>query len=244
MDNAILEVRGLVKTFGAGESAVRAVDGVDFSLARGAFEAIMGPSGSGKSTFLHIVAGLLAPDAGTVTVGGTEITGLADRELTIFRRRRIGVVFQDFNLIPTLTARENIELPLMLDGTERKFSKRVDELVGMLGLGGRAGHLPLQLSGGERQRVAIARALACDPAVVLADEPTGNLDSPAAGAFCETLRRLNAELGTSILIVSHDPAVAAAAGRVHVLKDGRFAASFEAGGGAAGVSQRYLEAMK
>ena len=241
--NEVLKISGLCKTFGAGDGAVTALANLSFAMAAGAFEAVMGPSGSGKSTFLHLVAGLLTPDAGSICVDGREIAGMPDRALTLFRRRRIGLVFQDFNLIPTLTARENIELPLLLDGTEQAHSRRIGELLALLGLENRAGHFPEQLSGGERQRVAVARALAGSPAIVLADEPTGNLDTPAARSLCGLLRRVNAELGASILVVSHDPMVAATADRVHILRDGRFRASFASGGSAAAVAERYIAAM-
>lgn len=240
----VLRTKGLCKSFGEGDGAVTAVGNVDFSLAKGAFEAIMGPSGSGKSTFLHLVSGLLAPDAGSIMVGGREITRMPDRELTIFRRRHIGLVFQDFNLIPTLTARENIELPLLLDGTAKANGGRISEIVSLLGMDGRLDHLPSQLSGGERQRVAIARALASSPEIVLADEPTGNLDSPAARQLCGILREINMRLGSTILVVSHDPVVAAAANRVHILRDGTFVESFETKGDPGEVSSRYVSAMK
>lgn len=242
-EDNILEVSGLCKSFGRGEAAVKAVDNAAFSMKRGAFEAIMGPSGSGKSTFLHLVAGLVAPDAGSILIDGRNVAAMDDAEATLFRRRRIGMIFQDFNLIPTLTARENAELPLLLDGTARAKSARVDSLLAMLGLEGRASHFPHQLSGGERQRVAIARALAGDPAVILADEPTGNLDNPAARSFCSLLARMNAEFRCSILVVSHDPIVAAAAQRVHILRDGAFRASFPSDGDAGAVSARYVSAM-
>lgn len=238
-----LRVTGLKKTFGSGDGAVAAIAGVDFTMASGAFEAIMGPSGSGKSTFLHLASGLLEPDAGAVAVGGHEITGLGDRELTVFRRRHLGLIFQDFNLIPTMTALENIELPLLLDGAVAGSAERIGEIAGMLGLGDRLSHLPWQLSGGERQRVAIARALAGNPEIVLADEPTGNLDSPAARRLCGILRDVNSKLGRSILVVSHDPVVAAAADRVHILRDGRFVETFEPGGDVSAVSARYVAAM-
>jgi len=241
-----LEVAGLSKGFGGGEGRVEVVRGLDFRLEKGAFEAVMGASGAGKSTFLHLAAGLLAADAGSIRVGGTEIVGLGDRELTVFRRRHVGIVFQDFNLVPTLTAEENAALPLLLDGRGKDAAAmaRVAESFAFLGLEGRERHFPAELSGGERQRVAIARALAAGPELVLADEPTGNLDSPAARAFCGLLERLNRERGCTILMVSHDPMVAAAARRVHILRDGRFADSFETGGDAAGVAARYLAAMK
>lgn len=242
--NPILEVKGLSKSFGKGEAAVTAVDNAEFAMEKGAFEAVMGPSGSGKSTFLHLVAGLLSPDSGSIVIDGHDIAAMRDTEATLFRRRRIGMIFQDFNLIPTLTARENAELPLLLDGTARKKAGRVDYLLSLLGLEDRASHFPHQLSGGERQRVAIARALAGDPAIILADEPTGNLDNLAARSFCSLLASMNAEFKCSILVVSHDPVVAAAARRVHILRDGAFRASFLSEGDAAAVSARYVEAME
>lgn len=239
-----LSISNLSKTFGVGETAVTVIRDLDFAIERGALEAIMGPSGSGKSTFLHLVAGLLQADRGKIQIAGREIVGLRDRELTIFRRRHIGLIFQDFNLIPTLTAEENIALPLLLEGRGKKQDGRVDELIQVLGLEKRRRHLPAKLSGGERQRVAIARALAGTPDIVLADEPTGNLDSPAARALCELFRKLNREFRCTILVVSHDPIVAAATDRVHILRDGCFRDSFETKGDLATVSERYLEAMK
>lgn len=243
MMSKALEVKGLSKTYGSGDTAVPVIRGLDFSMESGAFEAIMGPSGSGKSTFLHLVAGLITPDSGTIEIGGEKTTDLSDHDMTVFRRRRIGLIFQDFNLIPTLTAEENVALPLILDGNEGKFRDRVDGLLRTLGLEHRRRHLPSKLSGGERQRVAIARALAGSPDIVLADEPTGNLDSPAAKSFCDLLRRLNGEMGCSILVVSHDPVVAASAGRVHLLRDGAFIDDFAANG-VEDVMERYLAAMK
>lgn len=239
-----IKVDDLSKTYGCGETAVQVIRHLDFKMEKGAFEAIMGPSGSGKSTFLHLVAGLVTPDSGSIEIGGQGITGLSDHDLTVFRRRRIGLIFQDFNLIPTLTAEENIALPLILDGTERRHSDRIDRLLETLGLADRRNHLPSRLSGGERQRVAIARALAGDPDVVLADEPTGNLDSPAAHALCGLLGRLNSEMGCTILVVSHDPMVAASTNKVHILRDGTFIDAFETGGDAERVMGRYLAAMK
>lgn len=240
----ILKVSGLNKSYDSGSGAVAAIRNLNFAMGTGCFEAIMGPSGSGKSTLLYLIAGLLAPDSGSIMIEGRELVGLGDRELTLFRRRRIGLIFQDFNLVSTLTVRENIMLPLLLDGTADKWQERVDGLIAALGLNERGGHLPHQLSGGERQRVAIARALAGAPAIVLADEPTGNLDSPAARNFCLLLRRMNAEFGASILLVSHDPMVAATADRVHILRDGCFSSMFEPHGDAASVSEHYIAAMR
>jgi len=237
-----LEVSGLSKGFGEGASRITVLDGVNVALQRGAFEAVMGPSGSGKSTLLHLLAGLITADGGEIRVGGTSIRELSDHDVTCFRRRRIGLIFQDFNLIPTLTAEENIALPLLLD-RQKPDAAQIDALLARLGLTHRRSHVPIKLSGGERQRVAIARALVTRPDLVLADEPTGNLDSPAGRAFCELLRKMNEE-GCTIFMVSHDPVVAATAKRVHLLKDGRFVDGFDTGHDASRVSNRYLETMK
>jgi len=214
----------------------------DFSLAleTGAFTALMGPSGSGKSTFLHLAAGLLVPDAGRIDVGGTDVTALSDAAAAKFRRRRTGVVFQAFNLVETLTVAENIALPAALDG-KKADKARLAELVANLALAGLEKKFPAELSGGERQRVAIARALYMKPDVVLADEPTGNLDAASARAVCALLRELNASEKTAILLVTHDPVVAASATDVVFLKDGACVASFPTAHDPAVVSQRYLE---
>ena len=222
-----VNVAGLAKTYGAGENAVPVIKGLDFSMEKGAYEAVMGPSGSGKSTFLHLLAGLLKADAGTIEIGGRALTGLNDDDLTLFRRRHIGLIFQDFNLIPTLTAEENVALPLLLDGTEEENKAHVDELLDALGLSSRRHHLPAKLSGGER---ADARAADGD-------------DSPAARALCDLLRQLNRKLGCTILVVSHDPIVAASADRVHLLRDGAFAGDFETDGNVERVMERYLATM-
>lgn len=238
-----LEVKGLSKGFGEGANRVSVLDDVNLDVPRGAFDAVMGPSGSGKSTLLHLLAGLITSEGGDIRIGGVSISAMNDNDVTCFRRRRIGLIFQDFNLIPTLTAEENIALPLLLD---RKVPdpQKIEALLAKLGLTNRRTHVPLKLSGGERQRVAIARALVTQPDIVLADEPTGNLDSPAGRAFCELLGKMNQEEGCTILMVSHDPVVAATAQRVHLLKDGRFVDCFETQHNAALVSSRYLETMK
>lgn len=237
-----IKIKSLQKTFGESQTAVQVIKKLDLNLQAGRFEAIMGASGSGKSTLLHIIAGLIAPDEGSVEVGGREITNMTDREITVFRRRNIGIIFQDHNLVPTLTAKENIALPLALD--RAKNYERVDELMETLGIAARGNHLPSKLSGGERQRVAIARALAGNPAVVLADEPTGNLDYPAAHDFCSVLKKLNRETGCAILIVTHDPVIAAYANDIHILRDGKLMDSFPSNGDSILVSSRYLAAMK
>ena len=238
-----LRVVSMNKAFNGGEAGIEVIRNLDFTLEHGRFEAIMGPSGSGKSTFLHLVAGLLQPDSGTIEIDGTSVTGMTDSEMTVFRRRKIGLIFQDFNLIPTLSAEENIALPLLLDRNVPAPGK-MEELLKVLNLTSRRKHPPAKLSGGEKQRVAIARALASSPAVVLADEPTGNLDSPAAHDFCELLKRINRETSCTILMVTHDPVVAASAQCVHLLRDGRFAGHFDTEDSPALVSERYLAAMK
>ena len=218
----------------------------DFSLELEAesFEALMGPSGSGKSTFLHIAAGLLGADAGSVEIGGEDVTKMSDGEATKFRRRHVGVVFQAFNLLNEKTVRENVLLPLRLDGAlGRKMEDgRLEELVKRLGIVGLLDKKPEELSGGEQQRVAIARALIAEPEIVLADEPTGNLDAKSAKDICEILKGLNGK--SAILVVTHDPVVAACAKKVHFLRDGKIAASYVTNGDAALVSQKYLETYR
>ncbi|GAA5034779.1 ABC transporter ATP-binding protein [Microbacterium fluvii] len=219
-------VQQLTKTYGTGSGAVRALDGVTVGIRRGEFTAIMGPSGSGKSTLMHIMAGLDAPTAGRAWLADTEITGLSDLELTILRRRRVGFVFQSFNLVPTLDAIGNILLPFDLDGRRPTALERarIDGLVETLGLAGRLRHRPHELSGGQQQRVAIARALATAPDLVFADEPTGNLDSRSGREVLALLRTASAEHGQSIAMVTHDPVAAAHADRVIFLGDGRIVA--------------------
>lgn len=235
----VLQAAGLRKSFGN----VLVLKDLSLSLEAGAFACVMGPSGSGKSTFLHLVAGLLTPDAGTVTIAGREISSLPDAEAARFRRRHVGLVFQDFNLVQTLTARENVALPLLLDGATPDDAE-LDALFDKLGIAARRDALPATLSGGERQRVAIARAWAAHPDVILADEPTGNLDSPAARSFCGLLERMNREEGRTILMVSHDPVIAAFAASVHILKDGCFVDSFATRHDPAFISERYLKTME
>lgn len=219
----------------------------DFSLSieAGSFEALMGPSGSGKSTFLHIAAGLLAADAGSVEIGGKDVVKMSDAEATKFRRRHVGVVFQAFNLLNEKTVRDNILLPLLLDGkspVSRLKSSRLADLTEKLGIADLLDKRPEELSGGEQQRVAIARALIAEPEIVLADEPTGNLDAKSAKDICEILKGTNGK--SAILVVTHDPVVAACAKKVHFLKDGKIAASFETEGDPAKVSERYLETYR
>ena len=238
-----LKATGVCHAYGRGGARVDVLKDFALDLAPGAFEVLMGPSGSGKSTFLHLAAGLLTCGAGTIAIGGTDVTALSDSAAAKFRRRHVGVVFQSFNLIDTLTAAENVMLPVRLDhGTPDRA--RLDALLAKLGLAGKAARRPAELSGGERQRVAIARALFAEPDVILADEPTGNLDVVAAKGICELLRTLNADERSAILLVTHDPVVAAAATRVHFLRDGAVAASVETRHDPALVSRRYLETYR
>jgi putative ABC transport system ATP-binding protein len=211
-----------VKVYGTGDSAVRALDGVTVEFERGRFTAIMGPSGSGKSTLMHVVAGLDRLTSGSAFVDGRDLSKPSDRELTRLRRDSIGFVFQSFNLLPTLSALENITLPLALAG-RRPDRAVLDEVVATLGLGDRLSHRPSELSGGQQQRVAIARALVARPQLTFADEPTGNLDSRASGEILRILRGAVDDLGHTIVMVTHDPAAAAHADRVLHLSDGRVA---------------------
>ena len=219
-------VQSLTKTYGHGEGAVRALDDVSVGIRRGQFTAIMGPSGSGKSTLMHIMAGLDAATSGRAWIGDTDITALSDLELTILRRRRVGFVFQAFNLVPTLDALGNILLPFDLDGRRPSALERarIDGLIDTLGLGPRLRHRPHQLSGGQQQRVAIARALATAPDLVFADEPTGNLDSRSGREVLGLLQTASREHGQSIAMVTHDPIAASHADRVILLGDGRIVA--------------------
>jgi putative ABC transport system ATP-binding protein len=212
--------RGLRKTYGSGETRVTALDDVDVDFARGRFTAIMGPSGSGKSTLMHCMAGLDALDAGTASIGDVELTGLDDKRLTQLRRDRIGFVFQSFNLLPVLTALENITLPMDIAG-RAPDPRWLDTVVDVLGLRDRLGHRPSELSGGQQQRVACARALASRPEIVFADEPTGNLDSRSGAEVLGFLRMSVRELGQTVVMVTHDPGAASYADRVVFLADGR-----------------------
>jgi putative ABC transport system ATP-binding protein len=220
----ILEARDLTKVYQRGPSTVRAVDGISLSVGAGAFMSIMGRSGSGKTTLLDLLGCLLRPTSGELTIDGRSVIGASDGELAAIRRERIGFVFQEFNLIPTLTALENVLMPLRYGPRRADGRARAAELLGLVGLGSRASHRPSELSGGEQQRVAIARALVNEPAVILADEPTGELDSATSDTLMETLRGLNAERGVTIIIVTHDAAVAGRTDRVVRLSDGRVVA--------------------
>jgi putative ABC transport system ATP-binding protein len=219
---AAVRASGLRKTYGSGETAVHALAGVDVEFQRGRFTAIMGPSGSGKSTLMHCLAGLDTASAGQVWLGDTELTSLRDDQLTKLRRERIGFVFQAFNLLPVLTAEENMTLPLQLAG-RRPDKAWMDDVVARLGLRDRLGHRPYELSGGQQQRVAVARALLPRPDVVFADEPTGNLDSRVGAEVLGLLRSSVRETGQTVVMVTHDPIAAAYADRVVLLADGLLA---------------------
>jgi putative ABC transport system ATP-binding protein len=219
-----LEVRGLARTYGEGAGAVRALAGVDLAFPSGSFTAVMGPSGSGKSTFLTCAAGLERPTEGRVLVAGQDLTDWSEADRTRFRRERVGFVFQGFHLMPYLTAEQNVGLPQRLAG-HRPDRTRVRALLARVGLAERGGHLPSELSGGQQQRVAIARALVTDPAVILADEPTGALDSATAHEVLGLLRDCVDQLHQTVVMVTHDPVAAAAADRVVFLVDGRVAGS-------------------
>src|SRR4051812_16053583 len=211
---------GLVKVYGSGDTAVRALNGIDIAFRRGRFTAIMGPSGSGKSTLLHCLPGLDPATSGRVFLGATDLTALDDTALPLLRRERVGFVFQSFNLLPVLTAEQNIALPLELAGI-KVDRRRLRDLAGALGIADRLKHRPAELSGGQQQRVAIARALLPAPDVVVADEPTGNLDSRSGAEVLDLLRSSVRERGQSVLMVTHDPIAASYADRVVMLADGR-----------------------
>ena len=219
---SVLEARDLKKKYTFGTSTVNALAGVDFIVEEGEFVAIMGPSGSGKSTLLHLIGGLDQPSDGEVTLAGQRLSLMKDKQITLLRRRNIGFVFQFFNLIPTLTAEENITLPLLIDGKKiSNYQDRLETLLKLVGLSDRREHKPEQLSGGEQQRVAIARAMITEPAIVLADEPTGNLDTKTGTVIMELLRRSCEEFGQTIIVVSHDPRASSYADRVVFLRDGK-----------------------
>lgn len=217
----VIETRELTKHFGSGDVLVKALGGVDLRIGSAELVAIMGPSGSGKSTLLALLGGVDIPTSGQVLLEGVDLSKLSDDERTLMRRRRIGFVFQSFNLLPTLTAEENVSLPLELDGVSaREASQRACQALELVEMSQRRGHIPSKLSGGEQQRVAIARALAIDPALVLADEPTGNLDSRQTGRVVELLQDLVESQGHTIVMVTHDEQVGQAAQRVITLRDG------------------------
>jgi putative ABC transport system ATP-binding protein len=227
-DSAIVSATDLERVFGEGATAVRALDGVSIDFPRGKFTAIMGPSGSGKSTLMHLLAGLDRPTAGEVVIDGVNLSGLDDAELTKLRRDKIGFVFQFFNLLPVLTARENLLLPLSLAGRDPD-PKLLEQLVTTVGIGDRLEHRPSELSGGEQQRVAIARALVSAPAVVFADEPTGNLDSKSGEDVLRLMREAVDRFEQTVVMVTHDASAAAIADRVVMLVDGKVVRDEEAG---------------
>ena len=216
----ILEVTNLCKTYGKGDTMVKALDNVSFSVEKGEFLAIIGPSGSGKSTLLHILGGVDVPTSGSVVINQTDISNLDETALAIFRRRQIGLIYQFYNLIPILTVQENLTLPLLLDG-RKPDKKQIDTLVKRLGLENRLDHLPNQLSGGQQQRVSIGRALFNNPALMLADEPTGNLDSENSKEIISLLRQFNKEFNQTVIIITHDEKIANSADRVITIEDGK-----------------------
>lgn len=217
---AVLEVRELTKKYGEGESEVIALDHVSFSVERGEFVAIIGASGSGKSTLMNMIGGIDYPTSGSIIIDGNEIQVMSEDELAIFRRRNLGIVYQFYNLIPTLTAEENIALPWKLDG-RKENKERLSEIVNMLGLEKRAKHLPGQMSGGQQQRVSIGRALINEPAFILADEPTGNLDSKTSREILDILKFTNQKYKQTILLVTHDEKIALQANRIITIGDGK-----------------------
>lgn len=216
----ILEVTNLCKTYGKGDTMVKALDNVSFSVEKGEFVAIIGPSGSGKSTLLHILGGVDVPTSGSVVINQTDISNLDETALAIFRRRQIGLIYQFYNLIPILTVQENLTLPLLLDG-RKPDKKQIDTLVKRLGLENRLDHLPNQLSGGQQQRVSIGRALVNNPALMLADEPTGNVDSENSKEIISLLRQFNKEFNQTVIIITHDEKIANSADRVITIEDGK-----------------------
>jgi putative ABC transport system ATP-binding protein len=227
---AAVTVTALEKVYGSGNAATVALDRLDLALTEGEFVAIMGPSGSGKSTLLHIVGALESPTSGHVEIAGKRLDGMSERELTLLRRDHIGFIFQFFNLLPSLSALENVLLPALI---ARRFDdevrRRANMLIQRVGLSDRASHLPSELSGGEQQRVSIARAMLMSPQLLLADEPTGNLDSRAGAEVLRLLRELNRDEGHTVVMVTHDPAAAAIADRVVFLRDGRIAGEVQGG---------------
>lgn len=216
----ILEVTNISKIYGKGDTMVKALDNVSFSVDKGEFVAIIGPSGSGKSTLLHILGGVDVPTKGSVIINQTDISTLDETALAIFRRRQIGLIYQFYNLIPILTVKENLTLPLLLDG-RKPDAKQIDTLVKRLGLEHRLDHLPNQLSGGQQQRVSIGRALVNNPAIMLADEPTGNLDSENSKEIISLLRQFNKEYNQTVIIITHDEKIANSADRVITIEDGK-----------------------
>lgn len=218
----ILKIEHLSKTYGSGDTAVRALDDVSFEVEKGEFVAIIGPSGSGKSTLLHILGGVDVPTSGKVYVDGVDISGLNETQLAIFRRRQIGLIYQFYNLIPVLNVEENITLPMLLDG-RKADTEHLQKIMQAIGLNNRLTHLPNQLSGGQQQRVSIGRALMNNPALVLADEPTGNLDSKNSREIIELLKKFNREFHQTLIVITHDESIALQANRIISVEDGKIA---------------------
>ena len=216
----ILRVESLTKVYGKGENEVRALDGVSFSVEKGEFVAVIGPSGSGKSTLLHILGGVDRPTSGRVLMDGKDVYAQNEEQLAIFRRRQVGLIYQFYNLIPVLNVTENITLPVLMDG-QKVNQNRLAELMTTLNLTGRENHLPNQLSGGQQQRVSIGRALMNAPAVVLADEPTGNLDSKSSREIVELLKVSNEKYGQTLIVITHDESIALQADRILSIEDGK-----------------------
>ena len=216
----LLRIENLTKIYGTGENQVRALDGVSFTVEKGEFLAIIGPSGSGKSTLLHILGGVDRPTSGSVLLDGQDVYKQNNTNLAIFRRRQVGLIYQFYNLIPVLSAEENITLPLIMDG-RKPDKKRLDDLLELLQLKDRRAHLPSQLSGGQQQRVSIGRALFTEPAVILADEPTGNLDSKNSAEIISLLRKSNRDFNQTMIIITHDENIALQCDRVMTLADGK-----------------------
>ena len=225
----ILETKALRKHYGSGETEVRALDGVDLAVEKGEFVAVVGTSGSGKSTLLHMLGGLDRPTSGSVTVDGKDIFSLKDEALTIFRRRKVGFVFQNYNLVPVLSVYENIVLPIQLDG-QKPDTAYVDQIIETLGLEKKLQNLPNNLSGGQQQRVAIARALAAKPAIILADEPTGNLDSKTSQDVMALLKITSEKFAQTIVMITHNEEIAQMADRIIHIEDGKIRSSRETGG--------------
>jgi putative ABC transport system ATP-binding protein len=220
-DGPIIAIRGLTKTYRVGEVEVQALRGVDLDVARGEFVSIVGPSGSGKSTLFYIIGGLAPPTSGSVHIAGQDLLGMTDAQRTELRKTSVGFVFQKYNLLPTLTARDNIEIARYIAHKNGPLDAEFEEVLKLLGIAGRLDHKPRALSGGEQQRVAIARAIVNRPAILLADEPTGNLDTENSAAVLELLRDLNGRLGQTILMITHNPEAAAYGHRIVRMRDGR-----------------------
>ncbi len=227
---AIIETRGLRKTYRVGKVEVPALRGVDLEVQRGEFLSIVGPSGSGKSTLFHIIGGLTPPSGGEVRVAGHDLTALSDAGRTRLRKRSVGFVFQKFNLLPNLTARDNIAVARYIAGRDSKPDPQFEEILRLLGVADRLDHKPSELSGGEQQRVAIARAIVNNPAIIMADEPTGNLDSKVGKEIMSLLLNLNKESGTTLIIVTHDPTIAEQTQRIIRLRDGALDSASGSGG--------------